>query len=41
MSGGKAVEADHALVELEQGFEQVAADETQAARDQNTPVLVK
>ena len=33
VSGGKAVEADHALVELEQGFEQVAADETSHAGD--------
>ena len=33
VSGGKAVEADHALVELEQGFEQVAADETSHSGD--------
>ena len=33
VSGGKAVEADHALVELEQGFEQVTADETSHAGD--------
>ena len=31
---GKVIEADHALVELEQGLQQVAADEARHARDE-------
>ncbi|MNG31709.1 hypothetical protein D3C84_1175600 [compost metagenome] len=34
MAGGEVVEADHALVELEQGFQQVGADEAGDAGDQ-------
>ena len=33
VAGGKVVQADYALVELEQGFEQVAADEAGHAGD--------
>src|SRR5690606_7044439 len=34
VAGGEVVQADHALVELEQGFEQVGADEAGDAGDQ-------
>src|SRR5665811_455887 len=34
VSGGEVVQTDHALVELEQGFEQVAADEASDAGDE-------
>ena len=33
VTGGKVVEADHTLVELEQGFQQIGADETGHAGD--------
>ncbi len=34
VAGGKVVETDHVLVELQQGFDQIAADEAGAAGDQ-------
>jgi hypothetical protein len=33
VAGGEVVQADHALVEFEQGFQQVAADEAGYAGD--------
>ena len=40
MAGGEIVEADDALIELEQGFEQVAADEAGYAGDEPSERLV-
>lgn len=34
MTGGKVVQTNHLLVDIEQGFEQVAADETGNAGDE-------